>query len=101
MTDTNRSAETSLEDLRDTVRERYGAVARRVAEGSGPATCCEPGSSGCCGTTSETWDPITADLYEAGQTAGLYRARAQKTSFATGHATVRATRALRTPSFTG
>src|SRR5207244_6801359 len=24
-----------------------------------------------CGATSETWDPITADLYQAGQTAGL------------------------------
>ncbi|HEX7939266.1 MAG TPA: arsenite methyltransferase, partial [Gemmatimonadaceae bacterium] len=29
------------------------------------------GSSGCCGATNETWDPITADLYDAGQTAGL------------------------------
>ncbi|MBA4073234.1 MAG: arsenite S-adenosylmethyltransferase, partial [Gemmatimonas sp.] len=28
-------------------------------------------SSGCCGATSESWDPITADLYEAGETAGL------------------------------
>ena len=61
----------SLDELRATVRERYGAVAQRVADGGEPASCCGPASSGCCGTTSETWDPITADLYDAGQTAGL------------------------------
>lgn len=62
----------SLEELRDTVRERYGAVAQRVAAGESSASCCGPGSSsGCCGTTSETWDPITSDLYTAGETAGL------------------------------
>lgn len=61
-----------IDSLRDTVRERYGAVAARVAEGSADACCTPRGeSSGCCGSTSETWDPITADLYDAGQTAGL------------------------------
>src|SRR5215208_8064765 len=65
------SALTSLDEIRDNVRERYGAVARRVADGAEPASCCGPASSGCCGTTSETWDPITADLYDAGETAGL------------------------------
>jgi arsenite methyltransferase len=62
----------TLHQLRATVEARYGAVAKRVAEGSIAATdaaCC--GSSGCCGTTSETWDPITSDLYDAGETAGL------------------------------
>jgi SAM-dependent methyltransferase len=64
----------TLEEIRSTVQARYGAVAQRVAEGAtGAATCCGPstGSSGCCGPTSETWDPITADLYDAGETAGL------------------------------
>src|SRR6476469_3539684 len=64
----------TLDALRATVQARYGAVAQRVAAGAqATASCCGPaeGSSGCCGGTSETWDPITADLYEAGETAGL------------------------------
>src|SRR5688572_16152194 len=64
----------TLEEIRATVRERYGAAAQRVAEGATVgASCCAPaeGSSGCCGATSESWDPITSDLYEAGQTAGI------------------------------
>ncbi len=62
----------TLEEIRATVQARYGATAKRVAEGAG-AACCAPtdGSSGCCGATSENWDPITADLYAAGETAGL------------------------------
>ncbi len=62
----------SLDDLRATVQARYGATAQRVADGAA-ASCCGPsgGSSGCCGATNETWDPITADLYDAGETAGL------------------------------
>jgi len=59
----------TLHEIRRTVETRYGAVAKRVAEGATDASCC--GSSGCCGTTSETWDPITSDLYTAGETAGL------------------------------
>jgi SAM-dependent methyltransferase len=65
---------TTLEGIRATVRERYGAVAQRVADGATVgAPCCAPagGSSGCCGSTTESWDPITSDLYDAGQTAGL------------------------------
>jgi ubiquinone/menaquinone biosynthesis C-methylase UbiE len=64
----------TLEGIRATVRDRYGAAAQRVAEGAtAGASCCGPaeGSSGCCGATSELWDPITSDLYEAGETAGL------------------------------
>lgn len=61
----------SLDSLRDVVKERYGAIAQRVADGATEVSCCGTGSSGCCGSTNETWDPITADLYEAGQTAGL------------------------------
>ena len=65
---------TTLEEIRATVQARYGAAAQRVADGATVgASCCGPadGSSGCCGATSESWDPITADLYDAGQTAGL------------------------------
>ncbi|HEU4643245.1 MAG TPA: arsenic resistance N-acetyltransferase ArsN2 [Gemmatimonadaceae bacterium] len=63
---------TTLDEIRATVRSRYGATALRVVDG-GAASCCGPaeGSSGCCGSTSESWDPITADLYDAGETAGL------------------------------
>ena len=64
---------TTLDGIRATVQARYGATAKAVAEGTGAASCCGPAgeSSGCCGSTSETWDPITADLYDAGETAGL------------------------------
>ncbi|HEX6536459.1 MAG TPA: arsenite methyltransferase [Gemmatimonadaceae bacterium] len=65
---------TTIEEIRATVRARYGATAERVAHGAAAsASCCGPadGSSGCCGSTSESWDPITADLYDAGETAGL------------------------------
>jgi SAM-dependent methyltransferase len=68
------SVPATLEGIRATVRERYGAAAQRVADGAtAGASCCGPaeGSSGCCGSTSESWDPITSDLYEAGETAGL------------------------------
>ncbi|MDR0786735.1 MAG: arsenite methyltransferase [Gemmatimonadota bacterium] len=63
---------TTLDEIRATVQTRYGVTAARVAAGEASA-CCGPaeGSSGCCGSTGENWDPITADLYEAGQTAGL------------------------------
>src|ERR1051326_8873135 len=61
---------TTIEEIRDAVQARYGALAQRVADGATDASCCG-GSSGCCGPANETWDPITADLYEAGQTAGL------------------------------
>lgn len=65
----------NIEEIRDTVQARYATVARRVADGATAASCCTPeaksGSSGCCGPTGETWDPITAELYEAGQAAGI------------------------------
>jgi len=65
---------TTLEEIRATVQARYGAAAQRVTDGATTGGCgCGPadGSSGCCGATSESWDPITADLYQAGETAGL------------------------------
>ncbi len=68
--------DSSLDHIRATVQARYAAAATRVAAGeTNAASCCTPtptdGSSGCCGSTAESWDPITADLYDAGQTAGL------------------------------
>src|ERR1041385_4323410 len=61
-----------LDGIRGVVRERYGTVARHVAEASTRVSCCAgTESSGCCGSRSERWDPITSDLYDAGQTTGL------------------------------
>ena len=64
---------TTLDEIRATVQARYGATATAVTAGAATGSCCTPtgDSSGCCGTTNESWDPITADLYEAGETAGL------------------------------
>ncbi|MEN3339500.1 MAG: arsenite methyltransferase [Acidobacteriota bacterium] len=69
-TSTNRQ---DIDALRDTVQARYGEAARRVSEGQTGASCCGPatGSSGCCGATTESWDPITANLYDAGEAAGV------------------------------
>src|SRR2546423_6935926 len=62
-----------IDALRDTVQARYGEAARRVTEGQTAASCCGPatGSSGCCGATTESWDPITANLYDEGEAAGI------------------------------
>jgi len=49
-------------DLKDQVKEKYGAAARRAAEGDK--------SGGCCGTGSGC-DPITSDLYDASQIGTL------------------------------
>ena len=64
---------TDLGALRSTVQARYGEAARRVAEGQTGASCCGPASesSGCCGSTTESWDPITANLYDEGEAAGV------------------------------
>ncbi len=59
----------STRDVAASVREKYGQVAQRVMEGDTAASCC--GSSGCCGATTEAWDPITSDLYDDGQKAGV------------------------------
>jgi arsenite methyltransferase len=56
-------------ELKATVKEKYGKVALRVVEQGEAGSCC--GSSACCGSTTESWDPITADLYEAGQAAAV------------------------------
>lgn len=53
--------------LRAEVRERYGAAARRAAEGR-TATC---GCGTACSSKEAEWDPITSDLYDAGEVRGL------------------------------
>ena len=55
----------STEDVKATVRERYGQAARQVAEGA-KSSCC---STTCCGGTAE--DPITSNLYTEAETATL------------------------------
>jgi SAM-dependent methyltransferase len=48
--------------IKEAVKERYGAAAKRASEGSKAAGCCGTGS-GC--------DPITSDLYDASQIGTL------------------------------
>jgi SAM-dependent methyltransferase len=55
--------------LKTAVKEKYGQAALRVSEGATDTSCC--GSSGCCGATTEAWDPITSDLYDERQKAGI------------------------------
>ncbi len=52
------------ESIKATVREKYGAAARRVVEGT---------RSGCCGSSANGGgcDPITSDLYSADETSCL------------------------------
>jgi arsenite methyltransferase len=52
------------EGIKGAVQEKYGEIARSVQGG---------GAKSCCGTASscETADPITSNLYAAGETAGL------------------------------
>ena len=54
----------STDDVRDTVREKYGQAARRVSTGA-TASCCSPS---CCGGAD---DPITSNLYTAAETDSL------------------------------
>lgn len=54
------------EEIREVVREKYGAAARQVKQGA-KASCCGPVKTSCCGTTPSasglSGDPITRDLY--------------------------------------
>jgi SAM-dependent methyltransferase len=59
----------TLTDLRTNVKQKYGQAALRIQEGATDSSCC--GSSACCGATTETWDPITANLYDDQQKAGI------------------------------
>ena len=55
------------EALRTEVRAKYGAAARRAAEGQ-TATC---GCGTSCSSKDAEWDPITSNLYEAAETEGI------------------------------
>jgi arsenite methyltransferase len=52
-------------NITQAVKEKYGEAAKRVASG-GSASCGTSPASQCCGG-----DPITANLYEPGQTTGV------------------------------
>ncbi|MET0395262.1 MAG: arsenite methyltransferase [Longimicrobiaceae bacterium] len=54
----------STTDIRATVREKYGEAALRVAAGGGSSCCGGAAFNGSC-------DPITSNLYDDAQTAGL------------------------------
>src|SRR6476469_4987559 len=58
-----------MQDVKSSVKEKYGQAALRVSEGNTDASCC--GSSACCGATTEAWDSITSELYDEKQKAGL------------------------------
>ena len=66
------SEETSPTAVRATVKEKYGAAARRVLETKESASCCGPVNS-CCGAAASDGaaDPITSNLYVLGETAEL------------------------------
>jgi len=70
----------STQDIKEVVKERYGAAARRVTMGEGNSCC---GASAQCGTDI---DPITRDLYEASQTSVLPK-EAVKASLGCGNPT--------------
>jgi arsenite methyltransferase len=53
-------------NIKEVVQDRYGQAALRVTEGKS-SSCC--GASACCG--EETWDPITSNLYDEQQRAGV------------------------------
>ena len=55
--------------LKETVRQKYGEAATRAAGGE-RGSCCGT-QAGCCGDETAVYDPITSDLYEEGQTAGI------------------------------
>jgi SAM-dependent methyltransferase len=64
-TDSSNPSALAADALRFTVREKYGQAARRVSGGSGRCT-----TTSCCGAVGGR-DPITANLYDVEQTAGL------------------------------
>ncbi len=56
------------EAVRATVRAKYAAAAQRASDGE--AASCGCGAM-CCDASGELWDPITSDLYTAGETEGI------------------------------
>jgi arsenite methyltransferase len=70
----------STQDVKEVVKEKYGAAARRVTAGEASACC---GASASCGTDT---DPITRDLYDESQT-GILPEEAVKASLGCGNPT--------------
>ncbi len=68
----------STASIQEQVKEKYGSVARAVAESGSVQACCDPGL-GCC-------DPITTNLYGADQTGALPE-KAVKASLGCGNPT--------------
>jgi SAM-dependent methyltransferase len=64
--------------VREEVKQKYGSAARAVAEGTGIASCCDPGLR-CC-------DPITTNLYSADE-KGLIPDKAVLASLGCGNPT--------------
>src|SRR6185295_14839390 len=68
-------------NIKEIVQEKYGQAAVRASEGK---------SNGCCGASAscgpESWDPITSDLYDEQQKAGV-PAEAILASFGCGNPT--------------
>mgnify|MGYP001079825937 CR=1 FL=1 len=54
-----------MTDVKDVVRQQYGAAAERVAQGGGAACC------GGSAASPEPWDPITSNLYDQAQAADV------------------------------
>ena len=67
------------QDIKEVVREKYGQAALRVTQKAG-SCCCGPSPAGSCA------DPITSDLYTAGQAAEI-PAEALLASFGCGNPT--------------
>jgi arsenite methyltransferase len=63
------------ENITDVVRQKYGEAAARVLSGAGAPSCGPVVSGASCGTSASAsccgGDPITSNLYEAGQTADV------------------------------
>jgi SAM-dependent methyltransferase len=66
----------AITDVKDAVREKYGQAALKV----------KAGSASCCGSVSSCCDPITSNLYDAGQ-AGEVPDAALKASLGCGNPT--------------
>ena len=58
-------------DIKEVVQAKYGEAAKRVRTGEGvPADCCSKTS--CCeGSAASSCDPITSNLYDEAQAAGV------------------------------
>ena len=64
------STATTAQDVKREVQDKYGRVAKAVTDSttSDDAGCC---SSACCGSAIDSYDPITSNLYDEGEKAGV------------------------------